>query len=224
MFGGYEGPQLVKAIVIMSGGPDSSTVACWAKSNGYEVYGITFRYGQIASKETAYAKMIAEKLGMYIKEVDISTLENIFRDVTGLCDRNIPIPSKFEKTIIVPFRNGVFLSIAVAYAVSIGAKYVFYGAHASDSPFYPDCREEFIKAFERAARLGTEEEVTILAPFQDLKKHEIIKLGIRLGVPYELTWSCYLDGEKHCGKCESCNNRKSAFKEAVVKDPTEYEE
>lgn len=213
---------MVKAVVIMSGGPDSSTVAYWAKNNGYEAHGITFKYGQTASKETTYAKVIAEKLGMNVKEVDISTLEDIFRGVTALCDRNISIPPRFEPTIIVPFRNGIFLSIAVAYAVSIGAEYVFYGAHASDSPFYPDCREEFVKAFGRAAKLGTEERLTILAPFQELKKHEIIELGTRLGVPYELTWSCYLDGEKHCGKCESCTNRKTAFKEADVEDPTEY--
>ncbi|MBS7633083.1 7-cyano-7-deazaguanine synthase QueC, partial [Candidatus Bathyarchaeota archaeon] len=182
------------------------------------------KYGQIASKETMYARMIAEKLGINVKEVDISALENIFRGVTALCDRNIPIPSKFEPSIIVPFRNGVFLSIAVAYAVSIGAEYVFYGAHASDSPSYPDCREEFIKAFERAARLGCGKKITILAPFQNLKKHETIKLGTKLGVPYDLTWSCYLDGEKHCGKCESCINRKNAFMEAGVIDPTDYEE
>lgn len=215
---------MVKAVVIMSGGPDSATVAYWAKKEGYEVYGITFKYGQIASKETRYAKRIAERLRIDIKEVDISSLEVIFKGTTALCDRSIPISSSFEPSIIVPFRNGVFLSIAVAYAVSIGARYVFYGAHASDSPFYPDCRGEFIEAFERAARLGTEEELSIEAPFQNMRKHEMLRLGVDLGVPYELTWSCYLDGEKHCGKCESCINRKKAFREAEIRDPTEYAE
>ena len=215
---------MVRAVVIMSGGPDSVTVAYWAKRKGYEIHGITFNYGQIASKETMYAKKIAEKLGIDIKEVDISSLEAIFKGVTALCDKSIPVSSEFERSIIVPFRNGIFLSIAVAYAISVGAQYVFYGAHASDSPFYPDCRGEFIRAFEHAAKLGTEEDISILAPFQDMQKHEILRLGVELGVPYELTWSCYLDGEKHCGRCESCRNRKKAFKEAGIRDPTEYEE
>jgi len=108
---------LVRAVVIMSGGPDSVTVAYWAKRKGYEIHGITFNYGQIASKETMYAKKIAEKLGIDIKEVDISSLEAIFKGVTALCDKSIPVSSEFERSIIVPFRNGIFLSIAVAYAM-----------------------------------------------------------------------------------------------------------
>jgi 7-cyano-7-deazaguanine synthase len=207
----------------MSGGPDSSTLAYWAKNEGYHVYGLAVNYGQIALKEIYFARMIAEKLNISLKEIDLSVLNDIFKGVTSLCDRNIPVSSEFEKSIIVPFRNGIFLSIAVAYAISVGAEYIFYGAHKSDSPFYPDCRREFVEAFEQAANLGTEEKIRIQAPFQDLEKYEIIRLGKRLGVPYELTWSCYLDGERHCGKCESCMNRKKAFLDAGVEDPTDYE-
>lgn len=212
-----------KAVVIMSGGPDSSAVAYYAKNRGYDVYGLTFNYGQIAVKETEHAKMIADKLGIPLITVDLSQLKQVFGGSTALCDKGIPMPSKFEPTIIVPFRNAIFLSVAVSYAISIGAEVVFYGAQGSDAPFYPDCRRAFYKAFQGAARLGTDTNVTIKAPFHRLNKYEIIKIGEKLGVPFKLTWSCYLDGDKHCGVCESCINRKNAFKEAGIKDPTEYE-
>lgn len=211
-----------RVVVVMSGGPDSSTAAYWAKNQGYEIYGITFKYGQIASKETQYAKLIAKELGIDIEEIDISSLNKIFEDVTLLCNRNFTIPSKFEPSIIVPFRNAIFLSIAVAYAISVNTRIVIYGAHASDRPFYPDCREEFIQAFNRVVETGTDNDVAIIAPFIRMKKWEIIRLGAKLGVPYELTWSCYLNSLIHCGRCESCVNRKSAFKKAGIPDPTKY--
>ena len=131
--------------------------------------------------------------------------------------------SEFSGPIIVPFRNAIFLAAAVAYAVTVGAQKIFYGAHGSDEPFYPDCRKEFYEAFEKAAQLGTDCEISIQAPFSGRKKSEVITEGEKLDVPFELTWSCYLDGDKHCGRCESCVNRKKAFKEAAIADPTEYE-
>lgn len=213
-----------KVLVILSGGLDSSTVAYWAKNKGFDVCGLTFNYGQIASKETVHAALIADKLGTPLEIVNLSALKKVFEGSTALCDERIPMPSKFEPAVIVPFRNAIFLSVAVAYSLSIGAEMVFYGAQGSDGPFYPDCRKAFFKAFQKAARLGTETNIRIEAPFYDLKKSDIIKLGERLGVPLELTWSCYLNKDKHCGKCESCVNRKNAFKEAGIEDPTEYEE
>ncbi len=212
-----------KAVVVLSGGPDSATVAYWAKSQGYRIYPITFKYGQIAVKETQAAQKIAEKLGTTTKIVDLSALKDIFSGNTALVSREIPLTSEFSAPIIVPFRNAIFLSAAVAYAVTVGAKEIFYGAQGSDEPFYPDCRREFYEAFEKAARLGTCEEIAIKAPFNGYKKSELIKEGAKLGVPFQLTWSCYLDGENHCGKCESCVNRKKAFKEAAIADQTKYE-
>lgn len=212
-----------KCIVVLSGGPDSATVAYWAKKQGYEIYPITFKYGQIAVKETDCAKKIAEKLGTTTKIIDLSALKEIFSGVTSLCNSDIPLTSEFSQPIIVPFRNAIFLSAAVAYAVSIGADKIFYGAQGSDEPFYPDCRREFYQAFEKAARLGTYQEITIQAPFSDMHKSDLFKIGQLLGVPFELTWSCYRDGAKHCGRCESCVNRKKAFKEASVVDSTKYE-
>lgn len=211
-----------KSVVVLSGGPDSSTVAYWAKDKGYDVYAITYKYGQIGKKEVTYASKIAKSLGVSIKVIDLSSLKEVFKGVTSLCDEKIQMTSTFSQPIIVPFRNAIFLSIAVAYAMSIGATKVFYGAQGSDEHFYPDCRKEFYKSFEKTAQLGTETKITIEAPFNNLQKSEVIKLGTELGVPYQLTWSCYLNGRIHCGKCESCMNRKRAFKEAGIEDTVEY--
>jgi len=213
-----------KCVVVLSGGPDSATIAYWAKSKGYNVYAITYKYGQMAEKEVKNAIMIAENLSIPIKVIDVSSLKEIFAGVTSLCDKNIEMTPTFSQPIIVPFRNAIFLSIAVAYAVSIGATKIFYGAQGSDDPFYPDCRKEFYKSFEKTAILGTGIAISVEAPFSNLSKSEVMKLGAELGVPFRLTWSCYLDGEVHCGRCESCVNRKKAFKDAKILDPTEYME
>jgi 7-cyano-7-deazaguanine synthase len=212
-----------KCVVVLSGGPDSATVAYWAVKQGCEIFPITFKYGQIAVKETEAAEKIAESLFTSTKIIDLSALKEIFNETTSLVSRDIPLTSEFSTPIIVPFRNAIFLSTAVAYAVTVGATKIFYGAQGSDEPFYPDCRREFYKAFEKAARLGTCQDVTVKAPFSDKKKSEVLAIGAKLRVPLELTWSCYLDGKKHCGKCESCLNRKKAFKEAGIADPTKYE-
>ncbi len=212
-----------KCVVVLSGGPDSATVAYWAKAQGYQIYPITFKYGQIAVKETEAAQKVAEKLGTAAKIIDLSALRDIFSGATSLVNRDIPLTAEFSAPIIVPFRNAIFLSAAVAYAVTIGAKEIFYGAQGSDDPFYPDCRREFYEAFGKAARLGTCEEITIAAPFSGGKKSDLIREGKKLCVPFELTWSCYLDGKIHCGKCESCVNRKKAFKDAGIADSTSYE-
>jgi 7-cyano-7-deazaguanine synthase len=213
-----------KCIVVLSGGPDSTVVAYWAKKQGYDVHCLSFKYGQIAEKEVKQATLIAEDLGVPVKVIDMSNLKDIFLGVTSLCDRNIALTSAFSQPIVVPFRNAIFLSIAVSYAAAIGAGKIFYGAQASDAKFYPDCREEFYKSLEQTARLGTEMNIQIQAPFSDILKSELIKIGANLGVPFELTWSCYLDKEKHCGKCESCVNRRNAFMQAGVADPTAYAE
>ena len=215
--------QKPKCVIVLSGGPDSAVVAYWAKKEGYELYPITFNYGQIAVKETAAAQKIAESLGAKTKIVNLSALKEVFGDVTSLCNTNIPLTSEFSQPIIVPFRNAIFLSVAVSYAVSVGADKIFYGAHGSDEPFYPDCRREFYEAFQKAAELGTCERISIRAPFSGKRKSEVIKKGTELGVPFEFTWSCYCDAEKHCGKCESCVNRKKAFQEAGIVDPTKYQ-
>jgi 7-cyano-7-deazaguanine synthase len=213
-----------KCLVVLSGGPDSSVVAYWTKNQGYDVNCISFKYGQIAEKETAQATIIAKRLGFPIKVIDMRNLKEIFKGITSLCDRDIALTSDFSKPIVVPFRNAIFLSIAVSYAAVVCAKKIFYGAHGSDAVNYPDCRPAFYKSMEQTARLGTESDISIEAPFSGIPKSELLKIGAKLEVPFDLTWSCYLDGAKHCGKCESCVNRKEAFKKASIPDPTEYDE
>jgi 7-cyano-7-deazaguanine synthase len=211
-----------KCVVVLSGGPDSSTLAYWAKDQGYDVSAITFNYGQISVKEIKHAKKIVTELNITQQVVDLSSLKDIFQGVTSLVDKNIEMTPQFSQPIIVPFRNAIFLSVAVAYANSINSTRVLYGAQLSDSQNYPDCREEFYKSFEKTARLGTDTQIIIDAPFSDKPKSDVIKLGAKLGVPYDLTWSCYLNKETHCGKCESCRNRKNAFIQANINDPTKY--
>lgn len=211
-----------KCVVLLSGGPDSATVAYWAKQRGYDVNAISCKYGQIATKEVESATRIAANLGAKIKIIELSSLKEIFVGVTSLVDDKIPMTSNFSQPIIVPFRNAIFLSTAVAYAVAIGASRIYYGAQGSDAAFYPDCRREFYESFQSTARLGTAKEIFIEAPFSEISKASLLKLGVELSVPYSLTWSCYFNGPKHCGTCESCINRKRAFKEAGLVDPTEY--
>lgn len=215
--------QNKKCVVILSGGPDSAIVAYWAKKQGYRVYPLTFKYGQIAVKETLAAQKIAEAMGTDAKIVDLSVLKDIFSKTSALVNRDMPLTGEFTASIIVPFRNAIFLSVAVAYAITVGADKIFYGAHGSDEAFYPDCRREFYEAFERAARLGTDQNIGICAPFIGKKKADLFRVGVELDVPLELTWSCYRDCEKHCGLCEACVNRKNAFYELGIVDPTKYE-
>lgn len=211
-----------KAVIILSGGPDSVTVAYWAKEQGYDVSAVTFNYGQKAQIEIDYAGEIAGELGIEHQVVDLSNLSQIYQGVTSLVDKDIDVTGDFTDPIIVPFRNGVFMAVTVAYADGMGANHIYYGAHSSDEPFYPDCRKEFYEAFQEAARLGTEKEISISSPYSDIMKSEVLTEAVRLGVPLDKTWSCYLSGPVHCGACESCNNRKNAFREAGIEDPTEY--
>lgn len=215
-------PERKKCVVVLSGGPDSAVVAYWAKSKGYEMRALTFKYGQIAEREVQHAILLSRKLDIPVKTVDLKSLKGIFVGVTSLCDENIELTPEFTQPIVVPFRNAIFLSVAVAYAISICADEVFYGAQASDELFYPDCRKAFYKSFEKTARLGTGTHIRVKAPLSNLTKAEILELGEGLGVPFGMTWSCYRNKEKHCGKCESCINRKKAFKDAKMVDPTEY--
>ena len=211
-----------KCVVVLSGGVDSTTLAYYIKDQGYDLAAITFNYGQISTKEIEHAKKIAAKLNIPIQIIDLSSLKEIFQGITSLVDENIEMTKSFSQPIIVPFRNAIFLSIAVAYANSINSARIVYGAQLSDAQNYPDCREEFYRSFEKTARLGTDTQIMIEAPFSDKSKSEVIKLGTQLGVPFNLTWSCYLNKEVHCGQCESCRNRKNAFIEAGIKDTTKY--
>jgi 7-cyano-7-deazaguanine synthase len=220
-----------KAVLIVSGGVDSSTLLYKTIEEGYEAYALTFIYGQKHKREIESAKRICHGLNVPHKVIDLSSLKEILLG-SALTDSSVEIPEVPEtveyyetlKSTIVPNRNSIFLSIAIGYAVSIGANHVFFGAHYSDRGVYPDCRREFIEALEYAERLANDNHnLVVSAPFVDMNKSQIVKLGAELGVPYKETWSCYKGGRVHCGVCSSCRERKRAFESAGVLDPTEYE-
>ncbi len=219
-----------KAVIILSGGIDSSTLLYDTASKGYEVSALTFIYGQKHEREIGSARAICNELSVSHRVVDLSALRPILSG-SALTDPDVEIPDVPEtsehydtlKSTIVPNRNAIFLSIAVGYAVSTGAGSVLFGAHHSDRGVYPDCRAEFVEAFQAAERLATDmPELRVEAPYAALDKADIVRLGAGLGVPFGLAWSCYKGGDIHCGVCSSCRERKRAFAGAGVTDPTEY--
>ena len=224
--------SMVKGVLILSGGIDSSTLLFYLIEKGYEVHALTFNYGQRHLKEIKYAKKVIEyarKIGRVThRVVDISSIHDLI--ATGALTGNEAVPKTFytEKTqraTIVPNRNMILLSIAVGYAIKIKAKEVFYAAHKSDYSIYPDCRKEFVKAIDSAvylANLWTP--VEIRAPFIDMTKAEIVSLGLKLGVPYHLTWSCYEGNERPCLSCGTCLERTEAFLLNNTRDPLLSEE
>ncbi len=205
---------------------DSAVCASLASKN-YNLAFLHIQYGQrTAQKELE----CFYKLSEFFKPTKIFIAEASFLKRMGgssLVDETLPIPEEEEEGIsstYVPFRNGIFLSISTAWAEVIGAEKIFIGVNQIDFSGYPDCREEFIKAFNQAILQGTKPEtnIQIEAPLLYLSKREIVELGLKLETPFELTWSCYKNNEIACGKCSSCRLRLKAFREAGVKDPLPY--
>lgn len=220
-----------KAVIVFSGGIDSVCTVSFLKSK-YDLYGITFAYGQKASMEIIAAKSFAKKLGLKEhKIIDISFMKNLYGDSNVLTSSKRKIPSEFEYSIVVPIRNAVFLSIASAWAFTLNAGLVAYGAHTGDN-HYPDCRPMFAKKLESAFNQGEidgidsklRQKIKIWSPYrQGLSKSDLLKSGIKvLGDSIFKTWSCYANKKFHCGVCESCNNRKDAFEQAGITDKTRY--
>ena len=217
-------------VAIVSGGLDSSTLLYKLSSEGEDVRALAFLYGQRHEREIQTAAIVCQTLKIDQKLVDLSDLKDLLSS-SALINRVVTVPNVPEiaehyetlKTTVVPNRNAILLSVAVGYATSLGANRVYYGAHASDRGVYPDCRPEFVQALERALQLGTDNAaLRIIAPFANMSKADIVRLGTRLGVPYSETWSCYKGGDWHCGVCSRCWERKRAFAEAGVEDPTKY--
>lgn len=209
----------------MSGGLDSSVSLYYALSKGYEAHCLTFDYGQRHKKEIRSAQNIAKKAGCQSQVVKISFPWK----GSSLLDKtqNIPQHRKIDAQIpstYVPARNIIFLSFAASYAENVNACAIFIGANEIDYSGYPDCRQEFLDAFSLALRKGTKcgtqgSKIIIRAPLVKKNKQQIVKLGLRLGVPLELTWSCYQGGKKPCGLCDSCRLRQNGFVQAKTKDP-----
>jgi len=222
----------VKAVLIFSGGVDSSTLLYHLISQKYELSALTFVYGQRHSKEVEFAKRLAER-AKKVSEfehriVDITSIHELISQGAITGEKAVPegfYTEKRQRTTIVPNRNMILLSIAVGYAVKIGAKEVHYAAHKSDYSVYPDCRKEFVKALDTAIYLGNLwSPVELKAPFVDMTKAEIVSLGLKLKVPYELTWSCYRGEERPCLSCGTCVERTEAFLLNGVRDPLLSEE
>ena len=221
----------MRAVALLSGGLDSSTVLAMALHEGYEVHALSFDYGQRHSRELESAKKIAKYYGVPHKIIKIDLRQiggSALTDDIDVPERNVEEIKDEIPITYVPARNTILLSFALAYAEVIEADAIFYGANAIDYSGYPDCRPEYVDAFEKCANLGTKrgaegKPIRIIAPIIHMSKAEIIKKGMELGVPYELTWSCYRGGEKACGRCDSCLLRLKGFMEAGYEDPLEYE-
>jgi 7-cyano-7-deazaguanine synthase len=223
----------MKAVILLSGGLDSSTVLYQALADGCECYTICFDYQQRHRRELRSALAIAQKA----KVVDHQVVRFDLRQWGGsaLTDDAIDLPQKRDleemsqsiPVTYVPARNTIFLSFALAYAETIGAQRIYIGVNALDYSGYPDCRPDYIQAMQEVFRLGTKQgrsgqPISIVTPLIHLKKTEIIQLGNKLGVPWEVTWSCYAGGDVACGVCDSCRLRLAAFAELGLKDPLAY--
>lgn len=223
----------MKAIVLLSGGLDSSTVLYQAKADGCECYTMSFDYQQRHQRELDSAEAIAKSVG--VAKHQLVTFDLRQWGGSALTDSSLDLPK--ERSVgemtqnipitYVPARNTIFLSFGLAYAETIHAERVYIGVNVLDYSGYPDCRPDYIQAMQEVFRLGTKQgregqPIVIMTPLIKLKKTEIIQLGNQLGVPWEKTWSCYAGGEVACGVCDACRLRLTAFAELGLKDPLPY--
>ena len=215
-----------KAVVIFSGGMDSFTVLNMAVNQGYEVYALSFNYGQRHKKELDYAARACANLQVQHKIIDISAINELIGGSSLTSDIDVA-EGHYEQesmlTTVVPNRNMILLSMAVGYAVSLKASKVFYGAHSGDHAIYPDCRPEFVIKMNDVCAIANYEAVEIVTPFLYESKIAILKTGLDIGLDYGQTWTCYNGRAKACGKCGACQERLEAFAENGVNDPLEYE-
>ena len=224
-----------KAVCVLSGGLDSTVATTIAKMEGYDVYILHVNYGQRAEKrEIEAVKRIAARLGAkelkfvnlkFLKKLGCSSLTD--ESIKVFTGEEVHLDARETPQTWVPMRNAVLLSLAGAYGEVMKAQKIFVGFNAEEGSRYPDNRPSFVKAFNLVLKRGTasftKPKPQVEAPLANLDKIGIIKKGVEVGAPLELSWSCYFGGEKHCGVCESCQHRKRGFREAHVKDPTGYE-
>ncbi len=216
----------MKSVALISGGIDSFVAAAFEKAQGSDIYGLSVNYGQIHRKELVCARKIGRFLGVKehrFLDIDLSWLPSSLIDKNYVAEKISNIPPSY-----VPARNIIMLSLALAYAESIDADSIVIGVHSIDYSGYPDCRPEFIEAFQKVVNTGVKKSVeggkiVIRTPLISLKKSEIIKIGNKLGLDFSITWSCYRGTEKACGECDSCKIRLAAFADAGLKDPVQYE-
>ncbi len=213
-------------MVVYSGGMDSFTVLHSAIQSGADVFAISFNYGQRHDKELIVAQKVCQNLNIPHKVVDISSINSLMAGSSLTSDIDIP-EGHYEddnmKSTVVPNRNMVLLSMAIAYAVSLEASAVYYGAHSGDHHIYPDCRPEFVQAMNAVSLIANYQSVEIVTPYLNNTKGEILASGLAMNLNYADTWTCYNGREKACGKCGSCVERLEAFSEQGIQDPLSYE-
>jgi len=217
----------MKAVLILSGGMDSTTLLYDLIGQGFEVSAITFNYDQKHKKEILCAQKTCAKLSVSHKVISLSVLNDLAPSSLTRADWSVPEGHYAEETMkqtVVPNRNMVFLSLAASYAIGTGAGHLFYAAHAGDHAIYPDCRPVFVSAMTTAFHLCDWNDLVLQVPYLFLSKGDIAKKGIGLEVDYADTWSCYKGGERPCGKCGACTERLEAFRDAGATDPLAYEE
>lgn len=216
----------MRTVVVYSGGLDSTVLLAKLLREGRELVALSFDYGQRHRRELDSAQCITKHFSVPHRVIDLRAAQSLFAG-SALTSDNIAVPhghyedDSMQQTV-VPNRNMIFLSFALAGAIQFEAASVAYGAHAGDHAIYPDCRPEFVNAVREVAKLCHYDPIALETPFVTLRKEEIVRLGHELDIPFELTWSCYEGGAVHCGKCGTCVERKEAFALAHVKDPTEY--
>ena len=218
----------MKALVLFSGGLDSTVLAAQLQADGVETRLLSIDYGQRHAKELDKAEKIAHALGLPHRILRLSDLGPLLGG-SSLTDDQVELPEghyaeESMKATVVPNRNMILLALAGGHALSIGFDTIAYAAHAGDHTIYPDCRPEFADAMEKALGLADWQNLNLHRPFVNFRKEELVRKGNELGAPLELTWSCYAGRDKHCGKCGTCVERKEAFALAKVEDPTEYED
>lgn len=215
-----------KVVVIYSGGMDSFTVLNRALKDGKEVFAISFDYGQRHVKELQCATTVCSKLGVEHKVVDISAINQLLAGSSLTDDIDIPegnYEAESMKSTVVPNRNMILISLAVAYAVSVGASQVYYGAHSGDHAIYPDCRPEFVEKMNDVCKIANYESVEVYSPYLTVSKTAILTDGLAMGLDYSDTWTCYNGRDKACGKCGACQERLEAFVDNDATDPINYE-
>jgi len=216
----------MKGLVILSGGLDSTTVLYKAMNECDEVEAISFNYGQKHKKELEFATFNCRVLKIKHTIVDISNIRDFLK---SSLTSNVEIPKghyeeESMKSTVVPNRNMIFTSIAAGYALSNKFDFLYLGVHSGDHAIYPDCRPEFIKSIENTINIGNYEKIKIITPYINSSKTEIVTDGLKMNVPYAMTWTCYEGKVKACGKCGSCVERLEAFEKNGIKDPLKYED
>jgi 7-cyano-7-deazaguanine synthase len=218
----------MKAVVLFSGGLDSTVLASHLLSQGAEVRLLSIDYGQRHAKELAHGEALAKHMNLPRKSLLLPDLGDLLKG-SSLTDDSVELPEghyaeESMKATVVPNRNMILLALAGGYALSSGFDTIAYAAHAGDHFIYPDCRPEFAEAMEKALGLADWNDLSLYRPFVDMTKADLVSLGTELGTPLEMTWSCYAGMDVHCGKCGTCVERKEAFELAKVHDPTKYKE